>query len=79
MVGCRDGRLKVLNSWGMDQAIGLEVYSIDLCLSISILNVYGPCMDKVPFWNSLFSKSLLKHTILVVGGDLNFSLGLLEA
>ena len=79
VVGWRDGRLKVLNTWGMYQAIGLEVYSTDLYSSIPILNVYGPYIDKVPFWNSLLSKSQLGHSNLLVSGDLNFSLGLSEA
>lgn len=32
----------------------------------------------IPFWNKLFSKSLLNFSKLLVGGDLNVSLGLFE-
>jgi hypothetical protein len=44
-------------------------------MTLKILNVYGPHTDMILFWNSLFNKELLKSENLIIGGDLNFSLG----
>jgi hypothetical protein len=48
-------------------------------MTLKILNVYGPHTYMIPFWNSLFSKELLKSKNLIIGGDLNFSLGEVES
>jgi hypothetical protein len=43
-----------------------------------ILNIYGPYLERTPFWESIFKLKLLKVDNLILGGDLNFSLGLVE-
>ena len=73
------GRLKELSSWGFENSLAMELYSNELCHPLLILNVYGPCLEREQFWNFLFSKSCLKNPNLIVGGDLNFSLGSLES
>ena len=42
---------------------------------ISVINVYGPYMNRVPLWDSLLQDNLLGGDSVVVGGDLNFTLG----
>jgi len=42
---------------------------------LGILNVYGLYSDQDPFWASLLNKQLLRSVNLILGGDLNFSLG----
>eukprot|EP00253_Pinus_taeda_P030057 PITA_30057 len=59
--------------------MGMEVQSADFAFPLTICNVYGPCQDRVTFWNDLMSKSFLKDKSLVLGGDLNFSIGRAEA
>lgn len=59
--------------------MGMEVKSPDFAFPITILNVYGPCQGRELFWNNLMSISLLKTNHLVLGGDLNFSVGRVEA
>jgi len=44
-------------------------------LILKIINVYGPHTDKIPYWNSLFNKELLKTKNLIIDSDFNFSLG----
>ena len=48
-VGFREGRLKLLNLWGMYHGLGMEVLSPDLEGPLSILNIYGPCQERASF------------------------------
>jgi len=78
-IGFREGRLKLLNSWGMFHGLGIEVLSPEFDGPLSILNIYGPCQERASFWNSLLAKFVMRDQNLVVGGDLNFSIGNAEA
>jgi hypothetical protein len=44
-------------------------------MTLKLLNIYGPNTDKIHFWNTLFKKYLMRSKNLIIGGDLNFSLG----
>ena len=57
----------------------MELYSKELCFPLLLLNVYGPCQEREMFWSSFFQKSFLNHQNLIIGGDLNFSLGVSES
>ena len=74
-VGWRICKLKLVDSWGMDSVLYVEVLSADLGITIKVINIYGPYQNRVPFWDSLFGNPLLCGEYLVLGGDLNFSLG----
>eukprot|EP00253_Pinus_taeda_P001601 PITA_01601 len=78
-VGYREGRIKIKNQWGMKLVMGMEIQSPDFDFPITILNIYGPCQGRMPFWNDLMENSTVKNKLLVIGGDLNFSLGRAEA
>ena len=78
-IGCRDGRLKILSFWGMQNVMGMEVIYPDFDFSFVVVNVYGPCQARVAFWNAFMSKYLLNGKNLIIGGDLNFSLVNAEA
>ena len=39
-------KFKGLNSWGMDQVMGMEVYSQELCTSLLIVNIMDPAMEE---------------------------------
>eukprot|EP00253_Pinus_taeda_P008946 PITA_08946 len=77
-IRCRDGRLKILNHWGMPNVLGMEIWYPDFDFSFLSLNVYGPCQSRATFWNDFMAKDLLKGRLLLIGGDLNFSLGAAE-
>lgn len=49
---------------------------MELGSDITLVNIYGPCLDGVTFWNNLLSKYFMHGPNLVVGGDLIFSLGM---
>eukprot|EP00253_Pinus_taeda_P033955 PITA_33955 len=59
--------------------MGMEIRTPDFPSSFHIVNIYGPCQGREAFWLELFAKTLMKLPLMVVGGDLNFSLGRIEA
>ncbi len=77
--GFKEGRIKVINQWGTKQFLGLEVLSPVFSLPFTIVNIYGPCQGRELFLADLMAKSLMKSSMLIVGGDLNFSIGRAEA
>eukprot|EP00253_Pinus_taeda_P013921 PITA_13921 len=78
-IGYREGRIKCINLWGLKHAMGMEVLSPDFPSPFQIVNIYGPCQGRELFWTDMLEKSLMNTPLLVVGGDLNFSLGRAEA
>ena len=79
VTGYRVGNLREISAWGFDHTLALELYSKELCLPLLLLNVYGPCQEREMFWSSFFQKYFLNHQNLIIGGDLNFSLGVSES
>jgi len=41
---------------------------------INLLNVYGPCTDRLALWTKVSSSGLLAKPNLIVAGDFNFTL-----
>eukprot|EP00253_Pinus_taeda_P004076 PITA_04076 len=78
-IGFREGRIKCLNLWGMKQVMGMEIISLDFPSPFLIVNIYGPCQGRELFWTDLMKKAVMSSPLMVVGGDLNFSLGRAEA
>jgi len=67
--------VKIENVWGMDSVLGCSFFSSDTGEEITLLNIYGPYQDRIPFWEKVFSLECLKNDSVIIGGDLNFSLG----
>jgi exonuclease III len=74
-IGWNSRTIKVINSWGFDSGLGITFTSKELEEPLNIVNIYGPCHNRGPYWDNFFSKSFLKEKFLILGGDLNFSLG----
>ena len=62
----------------MDSGLFASLYSIEMKEVLCFMNIYGPYLDRVRFWNNLLSLDCLKTSRLIFGGDLNFSLGCSE-
>eukprot|EP00253_Pinus_taeda_P030772 PITA_30772 len=78
-IGYREGRIKYINLWGTKHVMGMEVISPVFSSPFLIVNIYGPCQGRELFWTDLLAKSPMNSSLMVVGGDLNFSMGRAEA
>lgn len=76
--GWRGACCRISNSWGCLSCLGVDLFSQELNSSFCLVNVYGPYQDRVVFWDSFFSKPFLYSDCLIIGGDLNFTLGVSE-
>ena len=74
-VGWKTSSIQLINAWGSEAVLGIEVFVADLGISLNVVNVYGPYLNRVPFWDSLLQNPLVSGDRLVLGGDLNFLLG----
>ena len=62
----------------MESGLFASLFSIEMKESFCFMNIYGPYLDRERFWNNIFSLNCLKNSKLIIGGDLNFSLGFFE-
>lgn len=63
------------NVWGFGSHMGMEILFEEFGRSYTLINIYGPYNDKVPFWERLLKCSFLEKESLILEGDLNFTLG----
>jgi hypothetical protein len=73
--GWNTNKIKVKNYWGFDCGLGVILQELGVEKELTILNIYGPYQDHSPYWEALAQKSFIKTEMLILGGDLNFSLG----
>jgi exonuclease III len=64
---------KALSSWSII-SIKLNIKYINF--SFTLVNVYGPYADRIPYWEDLKTAGAFNDPLIVVGGDMNFSLSL---
>jgi hypothetical protein len=48
---------------------------MDLGMTLLIINIYGPYLDRARFLEMILRKSFMNSEALILGGDLHFSLG----
>lgn len=48
-------------------------------MDLRIINIYGPCHNREVFWNHLLNLSITNSDNIILGGDLNFSIGFGES
>jgi hypothetical protein len=39
------------------------------------VNIYGSCLDIIPFWENIFNLNFLGHGNVIMGGDMSFFSG----
>lgn len=61
-------------SWGIASGLGLEVWEAQVGRMITILNIYGPYLNRVGFWDSLLSMDLFSGQDVILGGGILISL-----
>lgn len=74
-IGWLTKKIRCENIWGIQSGIGVDVYSRESDRAFIVLNIYGPYQGCLPFWDGLFKKSWWNNLELIVGGDLNFTIG----
>ena len=75
LIGWRKRLFNLVNAWAMESGLSASLYSIEMKEVYCFMNIYGPYLDRVRFWNNLLSLDCLLPVRLIFGGDLNFSLG----
>ena len=48
-IGCHSGSCQISSFWGCFSCLGVYLYSQKLNFSFCLINVYGPCQDRVGF------------------------------
>lgn len=71
--------IKMNSAWGCESGLGLNCFLKELSKVFSILNIYGPNLDQVPFWEFLLNKSFISNKEIIIGRDMNFSMGAAES
>jgi hypothetical protein len=51
---------------------------MDLGKEITLLDIYGPYLDRVKYRDKIFQMDWIQHGLVVLAGDLNFTLGASE-
>jgi hypothetical protein len=46
--------------------------------TLKLINVYGPYVDRIPFWEGLGRSGVLEAPNIILGGDLNFTISMHE-
>ena len=74
-IGWNSRSVKVLNVWGMESVLGISIKALDLVDTFDVINIYGPYLNRIPFWDTIINHSRFGGENLIIGEDLNFSLG----
>lgn len=67
-----------INSWSVNSGLGTVLFSRELGHAFTLLNIYGPNSHRLDYWNILFGHGFHKVDKFIMGGYLNFSLGVSE-
>eukprot|EP00253_Pinus_taeda_P013368 PITA_13368 len=78
-IGFCNKSVDIINIWGDRGYIGADIYASSLETEVHIINIYGPCLDRENFWRRLLDSYFLQADNIILGGDLNFSLGFSES
>lgn len=78
-LGVKNRTIELNRVWGGIEHLGADIYSTTLEAEYIIINVYGPFHDMADFWRKLLSSSIIQKDNIILGGDLNFSIGFIES
>jgi len=78
-IGFNNGTIKTENIWGCEGVLGEDIISTELDTPLFLVNIYGPCHNSVGLWDKLIASSFMNKDNIIIGGDLNFSMGHVES
>lgn len=67
--------IKLINHWGGTWHIGADIFLADIGMNFRIFNIYGLCQNRPEFCKNLLGLDTFFVDHLILGGDLNFSIG----
>lgn len=77
-IGFNPKTVKHISTWGGMGFIGMDIFVGELGLQLKVINIYAPNQNRLDFWHNLLEHNLVSNTT-IIGGDLNFSLGMEES
>ena len=78
-MGFNKRTMKVGNWCGRKGIMGADITIIGLDMPIYMINFYSPCHNRDEFWDNWMAPTIMKGEHIIMGGDLNFSIGLVES
>ena len=74
-MGWNTRTVKALNIWGLDSVLGMTLQGLEQGAPMDVFNIYGPYLNRIPFWENIFNLDMFRGDMVIIGGDLNFSWG----
>ena len=56
------------NSWAFPTRLETSFFSLDIGKDIILLNVYGPYMDKMDYYDMFFKMDSAQNEFILIGG-----------
>ena len=53
LLGWKSRFFHLLNAWGVGSGLCASLFSLELNLDVSLVNIYGPYIDREVFWKKL--------------------------
>ena len=78
LLGWNSRFFHLLNAWGMGSGLCASLFSLELNLDVCLVNIYGPYINREVFWKNYLELDCMKCEKLILGRDLNFTMGLSE-
>jgi hypothetical protein len=69
---------KAISSSSCRSSISVTLRHKDNLFAFTVVNIYGPYAERPPFSEELFGAGVFNNPMIVIGGDLNFTLSLRE-
>ena len=74
-IGWNESTITCSNSWGSPIGLGVQIIWAEENLNMNIVNIYGPYNNRVEFLESFKNSKIARKGNMIIGGDLNFTVG----
>lgn len=78
-LGWDSRKIQMEGTWSIPLTLGTDGLFVDLGSRFTFLNIYGSHNGRVNFWSDLLNKPIVKRYNLILGGDMNFSIKVVES
>eukprot|EP00253_Pinus_taeda_P017589 PITA_17589 len=74
-LGYNPRSINLMGTWGGIGFIGADIYPTEMGTEIRMINIYGPYHHRENLWERILAANIFQSDNIILGGDLNFSLG----